>query len=95
MESEENLMSEQIKCREVVKARVEGLEGELKLLKASDHQKHNQIKDRTDRVHQLETELSVEKDVQQKLRSELLDMQKQFRLKEEEGAKERDLFVEQ
>jgi hypothetical protein len=37
MESEEVLLTEQIKCREVVKARCEPLEIELKALKTGDH----------------------------------------------------------
>ena len=39
MECEENLLSEQIKCREVIKARVDPLEAEIKQLKKNENVK--------------------------------------------------------
>lgn len=50
MEGEENLLTEQIKCREVVKARVDPLETELKHLKGNEHVKTTQLKEKTDVV---------------------------------------------
>jgi hypothetical protein len=63
MECEENLVAEQIKCREVVKARVEGLENELKQAKHSEHLKHSQVKDRDSKIFELETDIKVERDL--------------------------------
>jgi hypothetical protein len=40
MECEENLLTEQIKCREVVKARCDPLETELKQLKTGENGKN-------------------------------------------------------
>ncbi len=40
MECEENLLTEQIKCREVIKARVDPLELEIKAIKQAESIKH-------------------------------------------------------
>ena len=63
MESEEVLLTEQIKCREVVKARCEPLETELKALKTGDHATKQQLKEKSDRMAQIEKELQVERDM--------------------------------
>ena len=62
MESEENLLTEQIKCREVIRARLEPLETELKTLKHSEQTKSQILKEKNERIATLEREISVEKE---------------------------------
>lgn len=76
MECEENLLTEQIKCREVVKARCDPLETELKQLKTGENGKNQQIKDRGERLTVLEREVAVERDMQTKLRHEITEVQR-------------------
>ena len=57
MECEENLQTEQIKCREVVKARCEPLESELKLLKHNDHARQQAAKDKDEKLVSVEREI--------------------------------------
>jgi len=57
MECEENLLTEQMKCREVIKARVDPLELEIKALKQSENVKHQQLKDKSEKILAVEREL--------------------------------------
>ena len=71
MECEENILQEQIKCREVVKARVDPLETELKTLRLGDASRNMQLREKNERIIGLEREIGVEKEQQSKLRAEL------------------------
>lgn len=71
MECEENILQEQIKCREVVKARVDPLETELKTLRLGDASRNMQLREKNERIIGLEREIGVEKEHQSKLRAEL------------------------
>lgn len=71
MECEENILQEQIKCREVVKARVDPLETELKALRLGDGSRNMQLREKNERIISLEREIGVEKELQSKLRAEL------------------------
>ena len=71
MECEENILQEQIKCREVVKARVDPLETELKTLRLGDASRNMQLREKNERIISLEREIGVEKELQSKLRAEL------------------------
>ena len=57
MECEENLLQEQIKCREVIKARVDPLETELKTLKLGDASRNMQLREKNERIVGLEREI--------------------------------------
>ena len=57
MECEENLLQEQIKCREVIKARVDPLETELKTLKLGDASRNMQLREKNERIVSLEREI--------------------------------------
>lgn len=76
MEQEEILTTEQIKCREVTKTRVEQLESEIKQLRVSDQAKTQKVKEKTDQLVKSERDLAMEKDLQTKLRQEINEMQK-------------------
>ena len=71
MECEENILQEQIKCREVVKARVDPLETELKTLRLGDASRNMQLREKNERIISLEREIGIEKELQSKLRAEL------------------------
>jgi hypothetical protein len=74
MELEENLTNEQLKCREVIKARCDPLEDEVRAFRASEASKTKQFQDQLARVVDLERELSMERDLQSKLRTEIADL---------------------
>ena len=88
MELEENLMNEQLKCKAVIKARCDPLEDQLKVFRASESTKAKQLQDQLARAVDLERELSMERDIQSKLRTEISDLQK-FQKTQIQHSKER------